>query len=49
MKILKVAVGNSNEAFIEDRFTEGLNIISSDDNNKGKNHCYSIYDVRAWK
>ena len=26
MKILKVAVGNSNEAFIEDRFTEGLNI-----------------------
>lgn len=36
MKILKVAVGNSNEAFIEDRFTEGLNIISSDDNNKGK-------------
>ena len=36
MKILKVAVGNSNEAFIEDKFTEGLNIISSDDNNKGK-------------
>lgn len=36
MKILKVAIGNSNEAFIEDKFTEGLNIISSDDNNKGK-------------
>lgn len=36
MKILKVAVGNSNEAFIEDKFTEGLNIISSDENNKGK-------------
>lgn len=36
MKILKVAVGNSNEAFIEDRLTERLNIISSDDNNKGK-------------
>ena len=35
MKILKVAVGNSNEAFIEDRLTERLNIISSDDNNKG--------------
>lgn len=36
MKILRVAVGNSKEAFIESRFTEGLNIISSDDNNKGK-------------
>lgn len=36
MKILKVAVGNSTEAFIESRFTDGLNIISSDDNNKGK-------------
>lgn len=31
MKILRVAVGNSKEAFIESRFTEGLNIISSDD------------------
>lgn len=36
MKILKVAVGNSKEAFVENRFTDGLNIISSDDNNKGK-------------
>ena len=36
MKILKVAVGNSEEAFIEASFTDGLNIISSDDNNKGK-------------
>ena len=36
MKILKVAVGNSNEAFIEENFSNGLNIISSDDNNKGK-------------
>lgn len=36
MKILKVAVGNSSEAFIENGFTDGLNIISSDDNNKGK-------------
>lgn len=36
MKILKVAIGNSEEAFIEKRFSEGLNIISSDDNNKGK-------------
>ena len=36
MKILKVAVGNSDEAFIEKTFTDGLNIISSDENNKGK-------------
>lgn len=36
MKILKVAVGNSNEAFIECGFSGGVNIISSDDNNKGK-------------
>ena len=36
MNILKVAVGNSKEAFIECNFSEGVNIISSDDNNKGK-------------
>lgn len=36
MIINKIAIGNSQEAFIEDRFTNGLNIISSDDNNKGK-------------
>ena len=36
MKILKVAVGNAHEAFIEDNFTDKVNIISSDDNNKGK-------------
>ncbi|MDE5782420.1 MAG: hypothetical protein K2I03_13235 [Lachnospiraceae bacterium] len=36
MIIKKIAVGNSTEAFVEDSFTEGLNIISSDDNNKGK-------------
>ena len=36
MKILKMAVGNSNEAYIEKNLTNGLNIISSDDNNKGK-------------
>lgn len=36
MIIKKIAVGNSTEAFVEDGFTEGLNIISSDDNNKGK-------------
>lgn len=36
MIIKKVLVGNKHEAFIEDRFTKGVNIISSDDNNKGK-------------
>lgn len=36
MKILKVAVGNSSEAFVENAFSSGLNIISSDENNKGK-------------
>ncbi len=36
MKILKVAVGNSSEAFVENAFSNGLNIISSADNNKGK-------------
>lgn len=36
MKIRKVAFGNSSEAFVEDRFSDGVNIISSDDNNKGK-------------
>ena len=42
MKILKVAVGNSEEAFVEAGFTDGLNIISSDDNNKGKTIVRSL-------
>ena len=36
MIIKKTAVGNKNEAFIENNFQNKLNIISSDDNNKGK-------------
>ena len=36
MKIKRTAVGNNTEAYIESNFKEGLNIISSDDNNKGK-------------
>lgn len=36
MVIKKVAVGNEEEAFIENGFSMGINIISSDDNNKGK-------------
>lgn len=36
MQIKRVIVGNKEEAFIESRLSEGINIISSDDNNKGK-------------
>lgn len=36
MKVRKIAFGNSEEAFIEDRLEDHLNIIYSDDNNKGK-------------
>lgn len=36
MIIKKMAVGNSEEAFILDSFHDGVNIISSDENNKGK-------------
>lgn len=36
MKIKYIAVGNSGESFVENRLTDGINVISSDDNNKGK-------------
>ena len=36
MKILKTGCGNACEAYIEDRLTDGVNIIFSNDNNKGK-------------
>jgi hypothetical protein len=36
MKIKKVAFGNSIEAFIENRFGDNVNIIYSNDNNRGK-------------
>ncbi|WP_430426274.1 hypothetical protein [Maribacter litoralis] len=36
MKIKKVAFGNGNEAYIESRFKENVNIIFSEGNNKGK-------------
>lgn len=36
MRIKRTAVGNRYEAFIENGLSDGLNIISSDDNNKGK-------------
>lgn len=34
--VKKVYVGNANEAFIENRLSNGVNIIHSGDNNKGK-------------
>ena len=36
MKIIKMAVGNSKEAYVESSFSNGINIIFSNDNNKGK-------------
>ncbi len=36
MKIKTIAIGNDKEAFIEDRLSDKVNIIYSDDNNKGK-------------
>ncbi|MGE6551138.1 hypothetical protein ACQKFK_19595 [Bacillus mycoides] len=36
MIIHKVAIGNSEEAYIESSFTDAINVISSDDNNRGK-------------
>lgn len=36
MRILKTGCGNTKEAFIEDRFTNGVNVVFSNDNNKGK-------------
>lgn len=35
-KFLKFYIGNEKEAFCESRFQNGINIIYSDDNNKGK-------------
>lgn len=36
MIIKKVAVGNCEEGFVENNIVNGMNIISSDDNNRGK-------------
>ncbi|WP_454920753.1 hypothetical protein [Abiotrophia defectiva] len=36
MIIKTVAIGNDKEAYIEERISDGVNIILSDDNNKGK-------------
>ncbi|NCP62962.1 MAG: hypothetical protein GW748_07580 [Alphaproteobacteria bacterium] len=36
MKIKKIAFGNKASSFIEDRIKDGVNVIFSDDNNRGK-------------
>ena len=36
MKIIKMGLGNSDEAYIESEFSDGINIIFSNENNKGK-------------
>lgn len=36
MIIKKICIGNDKEAFVNDEFRQGVNIISSNDNNKGK-------------
>ena len=36
MIVKKIAIGNSEEAYIEDSFSKGVNVILSDENNKGK-------------
>lgn len=36
MIIKSIALGNADEAYVEERLTDGVNIIFSDDNNKGK-------------
>lgn len=36
MQIKKIAFGDNSEAFVEERLTSGLNVIYSDDNNRGK-------------
>ncbi len=36
MRFLQIALGNREEAFVINHFSDGINVISSDDNNKGK-------------
>ncbi|PTO66206.1 hypothetical protein [Vibrio splendidus] len=36
MKIIQIAVGNDKEAFVENNLSAGVNVIFSDDNNRGK-------------
>lgn len=43
MLIKKIAFGNLEEAFIEKRLTDGVNIIYSDENNKGKTLLFQAF------
>lgn len=36
MNIVRISIGNKNEAFVSPYFSNGINLIYSDDNNKGK-------------
>ena len=36
MQILRIAVGNAKEAFVETKFNEKINLILSNENNRGK-------------
>lgn len=49
MIIKKVAFGNWEEAFVETRLQDQVNVIFSDDNNRGKNSISSIANVRVGK
>ncbi|CYZ49537.1 cytoplasmic protein [Streptococcus suis] len=43
MLVKKIAFGNLEEAFIEEGLTDGVNIIFSDDNNKGKTLLFQAF------
>ena len=49
MLIKKIAFGNLEEAFIEERLTDGVNIIYSDENNKGKTLLFQAFMYSIWK
>lgn len=36
MRFITVAIGNKDEAYIEKNLIDGINILLSDENNKGK-------------
>ena len=40
MRILKTGCGNTQESFIEDRLTDGVNVIFSNDNNMMTTHLW---------
>ena len=51
MFVKKIAFGDAEEAYLEERLNTGFNIIYSDDNNKGKtiviqSALYAIINIR---